>query len=100
MAWLAAGLEGLDDDHAAAAAGARVGERLRRIGVARRLGRRWGQVEELSHGFHRFGAIAAGEQAIVTDAMDTLGRTWVRKRRMNSPISSVMVVWRPGPSIR
>ena len=50
MAWLAAGLEGLDDDHAAAAAGARVHKRLRRIGVARRLGRRWGQVQELTHG--------------------------------------------------
>jgi hypothetical protein len=38
VAWLAAGLEGLDDDHAAAAAGARVRERLRRIAVTRRLG--------------------------------------------------------------
>ena len=28
MTWLAAGLEGLDDEHAAAAAGARVRERL------------------------------------------------------------------------
>jgi hypothetical protein len=32
--------KGLDDDHATTAAGARVRERLRRIGVARRLGRR------------------------------------------------------------
>ena len=31
----------------------------------------WGQVQELTHGLHRFGAIAAGEQAIVTDATET-----------------------------
>ena len=73
MAWLAAGLEGLDDDHAAAAAGARVREGLRRIGVARRLDRSWGQVQELTHGLHGFGAIAAGEQAVVADAVETLG---------------------------
>jgi hypothetical protein len=51
----------------------RVRERLRRIGVARLLGRRRGQVQELTHGRHRFGAIGAGEQAIVTDAMETIG---------------------------
>ena len=73
MAWLAAGLEGLDDDHAAATAGARVRERLRRVGVTGRVDRRWGQVQELTRGFHRFGATAAGEQAIVTDAVETLG---------------------------
>jgi hypothetical protein len=73
VGWLAAGLEGLDDDHATTAAGARVRERLRRIGVARLLDRRRGQVQELTHGLHRFGAIGAGEQAIVTDAMETLG---------------------------
>ena len=68
MAWLAAGLEGLDDDHAAAAAGARVHERLRRIGVARGLGRRWGQVQELTHGLHRFGAIAASVADLTKDS--------------------------------
>ena len=35
--------------------------------------RRWGQVQELTHRLHRFGAIAASEQAIVTDAVETLG---------------------------
>jgi hypothetical protein len=34
VTWLAAGLEGLDDEHAAAAAGARVRERLRLIANA------------------------------------------------------------------
>ena len=74
-----------------------MGERLRRIGVARRVGRRWGQVEELSHGFHRFGAIAAGEQAIVTDAMETLGEDVGEEAADELADSSVMVVWRPGP---
>jgi hypothetical protein len=46
VAWLAAGLEGLDDDHATTAAGARVRERLRRIGVARLLGRILGAYRE------------------------------------------------------
>src|SRR6516164_9324024 len=49
--------EVLDDDHAAAGL----------------LGRRWGQVQEFTHGFHRFGAIGAGEQAVVADAVETLG---------------------------
>ncbi len=42
VAWLAAGLEGLDDEHAAATAGARLGEwlRRRRIDFDRLFGRR------------------------------------------------------------
>ena len=66
---MAAGLEGLDDDHTAAAMRARERERLPRIGATRLLGRRRGQVQELAHGFHRFGAIGAGEQAVVADAV-------------------------------
>jgi len=50
-----------------------VRERLRRIGVARLLGRRRSQVQELTHGLKRLRAIGAGERAIVTDAMETLG---------------------------
>src|SRR5215469_4981995 len=46
---------------------ARVRERLPRIGATGLLGRRWGQVQEFTHGFHRFGAIGAGEQAVVAD---------------------------------
>jgi hypothetical protein len=90
--WLAAGLEGLDDEHPAAAAGARAGERLRWTGLAGLLGRGWGQVQEFTHGFDRFGAIGAGEQGVVADAVETLRRTRLRKRRMNSPTSSVMVM--------
>src|SRR3974377_166157 len=79
MTWLAAGLEGLDDEHAAAAARARACERLCRIGLAGLLGRillgrRWGEVQELPHGVNRFGAIAAGEQAVVADAVEALGQ--------------------------
>ena len=46
-------------------------EGLRRIGVAHVLGRGWGEVKELTHGLNRLRAIAAGEQSIVTDAMET-----------------------------
>src|SRR5215470_17870170 len=80
MARLAACLEGLDDEHAAAAAWARMRERLRRIGVVhllsfcRSIGRGWGQVQELTHSVDRFGAIAAGEQAVVADAVEALGQ--------------------------
>jgi len=51
-----------------------VGERLRRIGLACLLGRGWGQVQEVTHGFHRLGAIGAGEQAVVADAVETFGK--------------------------
>ena len=54
---MAAGFEDLDDEHPAAAAGARVGERLRWIGLARLRVHGWSQVQEFTHGFHRFGAI-------------------------------------------
>ena len=93
MARLAACLEGFDDEHATAAAGARVGERLHRISLAcllsfcRSIGRGRGQVQELAHVLDRFGTIAAGEQAVVADAVEALGQ----KRRMNSPTSSVML---------
>jgi hypothetical protein len=63
------------DQHATAAAGAWVGERLRGgIGLDRLFGRRRGQVQELARRRDRLGAIAAGEQAIVADAMEALGQ--------------------------
>src|ERR1700757_370603 len=79
MTRLAAGLESLDDEHAAAAARARTCERLFWIVLAGFLGRillsrRWGEVQELAHGVNRFGAIAAGEQAIVAYAVEALGQ--------------------------
>jgi hypothetical protein len=79
MARLAAGIKGLDDEHAAAAARARVCERLRWIGLADLLGRillsrRWGEVQDLPHGLDRLGAIAAGEQATMAYAVKALGQ--------------------------
>jgi hypothetical protein len=97
---LAAGVEGLDDEHAAAAAGARLGEWLRRcIDFDRRFGCRHCQSQEFARSRDRLGAIRAGEQAVVADAMEAFGSTWMRNRRMNSLTSSVIVVYRPGPSI-
>src|SRR5258705_6955771 len=78
MTRLAAGLESLDDEHAAAAARARLRERLGWIGVVcllsfcRSIGPGWGQVEGLAHRGDGFGAIAAGEQAVVADGMEAL----------------------------
>jgi hypothetical protein len=97
MTRLAAGLEGLDDEHASAAARARVCERLCLIGLAgvpgrSLLGRRSGEVQELTHGLDGLGAIAAGEQAVVADAVKALGQDMDEERRMNSLTSSVMVV--------
>jgi len=37
-----------------------------------------------------FRAPAIGEEAVVTDPVEPSGRTWIRKRRMNSLASSVM----------
>jgi hypothetical protein len=78
MTWLAAGFESLDDEHAAAATWARACERLFRIGLAVLLGHsllssRRDEVQELAHGLDCFGAIAAGEQAVVADAVEALG---------------------------
>jgi hypothetical protein len=46
MTRLAAGIERRDDEHEAAAIGARVCDRLRELGLTRRLGRRWVEVRE------------------------------------------------------
>ncbi len=76
MAWLAAGLEGLDHEHTAATAGARLGKHLRRrrIDLDRLFGHRGGQSQELARPRDRLGAVRAGEQAIVADAMEALGQ--------------------------
>jgi hypothetical protein len=97
MMRLAVGIEGLDDEHAAAAAGARACERLCRIGFARLLGRSllgrtWAEVQEIAQVRDGLGAIAAGEQAVVADAVEALDRTWMRDRWMNSSTSSVIAV--------
>jgi hypothetical protein len=88
--WCAAALEDFDDDHAAAATGAwrmmvcrGAGCRIRVVMLYRRIHRRHGQaIGSLARdvGF----AVGAGEQPVVTDAVEPLGRTWSRKRLMNS----------------
>src|SRR5450631_4912857 len=72
MARLAAGLEGLDDEHATATARARLGEHLRRrrINLDRFLGHRRGQTQEFARPRDRLGAVHAGEQAVVANAME------------------------------
>jgi len=70
---LAASIEGLNDEHAAAAARARLGEwlRRRRIDFDRLFGHRRGQTQELARSRDRLGAVRAGEQAVVADAMES-----------------------------
>ena len=95
MLWLAAAREGLDDDHAAAAARAwlRQHAQLLRFGGAVGLVRRHaGRPGEQLAGARDVGcAMAIGEQSIVTDAMHA-GSTCMRKRRMNAWVGSVMVL--------
>src|SRR5216684_1050871 len=76
VAWLAAGLEGLDDEHAAATAGTRLREWLhrRRIDLDRLFGRRRCQSQEFARSRDRLGAVGAGEQAMVADAMESFGQ--------------------------
>ena len=100
MARLAAGLESLDDEHAAAAARTRLCERLCRIGLARLFGRRWVQVQKLTHGVNRMCAIAAGEEAVMADAVEALGQDMDEEAADELVDTSVIVVYRPGPSIR
>src|SRR5258708_4877520 len=73
---LAAGIEGLDDEHAAATARARLGEwlRRRRIDFDRGFGCRRCQSQEFAHLRDRLGAVRAGEQAVVADAMEAFGQ--------------------------
>ena len=94
VAGLAAGLEGLDDEHAAAAAGARLGEclRRRRVDLDRLLGRGRCQSQELTRLGDRLGAFAAGEQAVVADAMEALGQHVDEEAADELAASSVIVV--------
>ena len=90
-------IECFDDDHATTAAWARWrfvvgGGRGGVIAVGVRGSRRW-HIESSSTEFELVGAMAIREQAVVTDAME-VGRTWSRKRRMNSPTSRRMTLLR------
>jgi len=56
--------------------------------------------EQLAGTSDILGAGLAGEQAVVADAMKPCGNTCIRKRRMNSEVSSVITLYRSGPSMR
>ena len=72
-----AGLEALDDDHAAAAAGAAVLWHLCFLGIAAGcfdgIEGNYGQCEQLAGAGNVLGTCAAGEQAIVADAVEACG---------------------------
>src|ERR1700732_5556818 len=71
----ATALEGLDDDHAPPAMRARLCEGLRFIGIDGGCiagGVLWnGCVEQCARVLEAFGALAAGEQTVVTDAVES-----------------------------
>jgi hypothetical protein len=56
--------------------------------------------EQLTRSRDVLGTLAAGEQAVVANAMEAVGSTWIRKRRMNSFVASVIVLYRSRPSMR
>ena len=49
------------------------------------------RAEGFARALQRSGAASVGEDAEVTDAVHPSGRTWSRKRRMNSSAETVMV---------
>jgi hypothetical protein len=85
-----AAFEPLDDDHAAAAAGAAMLWRLRLIGVG--VGRfdgingNYWQREQLAGAGDVVGALAAGEQAIVADAMSAFFASELYRRSPYKPV--------------
>src|SRR3990172_7008166 len=76
--WLTTARKSLDDDHAATAAGTwpRQHTRLIRHGGGFRfgLGYAGGHGEQFAGAGHVCGAVAVGEQAVVTDTMHALGQ--------------------------
>ena len=94
MPWRSAALEDLDDDHATAAAWTRAREgrlvAIIIIGIGLALGR--SATEQSAGAFDVVGAGSLGEQAVVADAVQALGQTWMRKRRMNSSVASVITL--------
>jgi hypothetical protein len=98
----AAAPKDLDNDHTAAAARAwraMIGRDVG-IGCVARLRR----IDGRPRGDHQLPgardvgfAARAGEQPVVADAMKPFGRTWSRKRLMNSSALSVIVRYRACP---
>ena len=92
-----------DDDQTPATAGAREREDTRPVrgfgGVgAVGVGRGGARGQQLADAGDVGGAVAIGEEAVVSDAVEwPLGSTWMRKRRMNSWALSVMSLVAAGP---
>src|SRR6516162_4647239 len=96
MPWRCTALEHLDDDHATAAA--RTARLAAICGGTGGRGFRFCSGEQLTRADDVVGASVFGEQAV--DAVQAFGSTWMRKRRMNSSVSSVMRWYRSRPSTR
>jgi len=94
--------EGLDDAHAAATARAGMLSRFRLFGHCSLDGidRDEWNCEQVTDACNILGAGWAGQQAIVTDAIKALWQQCIRKRRMNSWVSSVITPYRSRPSGR
>jgi hypothetical protein len=77
VVWSRAAFEALDDDHAAATGGTEICRlRLGSIGAAclERINRNEWRHEQLASAGDVLGALAAGEQAIVADAVEARGQ--------------------------
>jgi len=100
--WCAAGGKELDNDHAAATARAwramiDRGVRIGRILCHRLLGLRHWYGDQFLGADDVGLAAGAGEQPAVAERWNPLGRTWSRKRLMNSSAPSVTVRYRACP---
>ena len=95
MAGRRAAREDLDDDHATAAT--RTGWLVVIGGCIGWLIVAVWRGEQLAGTCDVIGAEVFGEQAVMADAWKPRGRTWMRKRRMNSSVASVMTLYRSGP---
>ena len=93
---LAASFEGLDDKHAAAAAGAKADWRGggKRIGLAVifSFGCRCADGEQDAHRGQIFRAGAAGQKPVMADAVEALGQDVDQEAADDLPVSSVMVL--------
>ncbi len=73
--WLLAGLEGLDDNHGSAAAGAGLAERLWRcIGLVGGLVLRRRDVQQFAGQSQVLGTAAIGEEPVMADAVEASGQ--------------------------
>src|ERR1700731_2398714 len=104
MPWRFAALEDIDDDHTTAAAWARAREgrlvAIMMIGIGS-LALRLLATEQLAGAIDVVGAGGLGEQAVGAGSgthpwagggCKPLGGAWMRKRRMNSLVASVIVL--------